>query len=180
VDCQSYGHQSAVDIIERFIPDELKNAYETLTNDLLALIDSVFEPLPAQQIRLHADCHVGNILSREGEFHFVDFDDARMGPAIQDIWMLMSGDTQQREHQLSIIGEGYNTFREFPVFEVPLIEPLRALRMMHHAAWLARRWDDPAFPIAFPWFATPRYWEQHILDLREQFAAIQEPALNFY
>jgi Ser/Thr protein kinase RdoA (MazF antagonist) len=128
-------------------------------------------------IRLHGDCHPGNLLWRDGPF-FVDLDDSQSGPAIQDLWMLLSGSTTEMQEQLGDIIEGYRQFMRFDVRELQLIEALRTLRMLHHAAWLAQRWDDPAFPIAFPWFGEPRYWETLILGLREQLSAMQEPALE--
>jgi Ser/Thr protein kinase RdoA (MazF antagonist) len=110
--------------------------------------------------------------------HFVDFDDARMGPAIQDLWMLLSGDAEEMGKQFGYVLAGYETFREFDDRELQLVEALRTLRLIHHSAWLARRWDDPAFPAAFPWFATKRYWEERILELREQIAVMAEPAIT--
>ena len=122
---------------------------------------------------------IGNILWRNDHAHFVDFDDARNGPAIQDLWMLLSGDYSQRSLQLADIMEGYSEFCDFNRAELRLIEPLRAMRLLHYAAWLARRWDDPAFPHNFPWFNTERYWAEHVLSLREQLAALQEPVLQW-
>jgi Ser/Thr protein kinase RdoA (MazF antagonist) len=123
---------------------------------------------------------MGNVLWREDQPHFVDFDDARMGPAVQDLWMLLSGDEDSQSIQMNRILKGYRDFRDFNTSELLLIEPLRTLRMMYHAAWLARRWDDPAFPRAFPFFNTQRYWSEHILELREQWAAIEAPAISLY
>jgi Ser/Thr protein kinase RdoA (MazF antagonist) len=127
-------------------------------------------------LRVHGDCHAGNLLWRDEAPHFVDFDDARMAPAIQDLWMLLSGPAHEQQAQLTAIVEGYDEFADFDYRELALIEPLRTLRMLHYAAWLARRWDDPAFPRAFPWFNTQAYWERHVLELREQFAAMSDPA----
>ena len=129
-------------------------------------------------MRTHGDCHIGNMLWRDDHVHFVDFDDARMAPAIQDLWMLLSGDRHQRVKQLVEITEGYNEFHDFPLGQLKWIEPLRALRMLHYCAWLARRWQDPAFPLNFPWFNTERYWGEHILELREQLAVLAEPVLK--
>lgn len=160
------------------IPDYLLEAYATLTDDLLQHIRSVFDAVgPLSAIRLHGDCHPGNILWATGGPHFVDLDDARTGPAIQDIWMLISGEAEEMRIQLDTLLEGYRTFYDFDESSVILIESLRTLRIMHYAAWLARRWGDPAFQLAFPWFDSPRYWEEHILSLREQAAALQNPPI---
>jgi len=133
-------------------------------------------------LRLHGDCHPGNVLWTPtdrpgGGPHFVDLDDARMGPAVQDLWMLLSGDRAQRAGQLGVLLDGYEQFREFDRRELALIEPLRTLRLIHYSAWLARRWDDPAFPAAFPWFGTSDYWQGQVQMLEEQIEAMQEPAL---
>jgi len=140
-----------------------------------------------REIRVHGDCHVGNVLwvddssaarpSTTGP-HFVDLDDTCMAPAIQDLWMLVSGDRHSMSLQLGHILDGYADFMEFDTRELQLMEALRTLRLLHYSAWLARRWDDPAFPIVFPWFNTPRYWQDRILELREQVAAMQEPAIE--
>ena len=142
------------------------------------MVESRFEAVDYRSIRLHTDCHMGNVLWRDDTPHFVDFDDAMRGPAIQDLWMLLSGDRPQRRLQISEIVEGYQAFCDFNTAELKLIEPLRALRVLHYSAWLARRWDDPAFPISFPWFNTPRYWSEHILELKEQLSALADPALT--
>ena len=157
-----------------FIPDYLLDAYQTLSHDLIALLQQRYKDDSFEAIRLHGDCHMGNILWTEQGPHFVDFDDCRTGPAIQDLWMLISGDTQEQQQQLNHILDGYFEFAELNPAELQLIEPLRSLRLMHYACWLARRWSDPTFPLNFPWFNTPNYWEQHILELREQFALLQE------
>ena len=142
--------------------------------EISLVIETTFKQTPVQTLRLHGDCHPGNILWRDEHAHFVDFDDARNGPAIQDLWMLLSGDCLQ----LADIVDAYEEFCEFDPMELHLIEPLRAMRLLHYAAWLARRWDDPAFPHSFPWFNTERYWAEHVLLLREQLAALQEPVLK--
>jgi Ser/Thr protein kinase RdoA (MazF antagonist) len=135
-------------------------------------------------LRLHGDCHAGNVLwtpatgNNVGGPHFVDLDDARTGPAVQDLWMLVSGDRDMMGRQLGRILAGYEDFAEFDDRELNLVEALRTLRLLHYSAWLARRWDDPAFPIAFPFFGTPRYWQDRVLELREQIAAMQEPPLT--
>ena len=133
-------------------------------------------------IRLHGDCHPGNILWTPEDQpgagpHFVDLDDARMGSAVQDLWMLLSGDRAQRSRQLGAMVDGYEQFREFDRRELALIEPLRTLRLIHYSAWLARRWQDPAFPAAFPWFGSSDYWQGQVQMLVEQIEAMGEPAL---
>ncbi|MES2185295.1 MAG: serine/threonine protein kinase [Pseudomonadota bacterium] len=140
-------------------------------------------PLPLAAIRLHGDCHPGNILWTPAELpgggpHFVDLDDARMGPAVQDLWMLLSGDRRQRTGQLSALLEGYEEMRRFDRRELALIEPLRTLRLLHYSAWLARRWDDPIFPINFPWFGSSDYWRGQVRMLEEQVEAMEEPPLS--
>jgi Ser/Thr protein kinase RdoA (MazF antagonist) len=176
-----YGTASRQWLLDsNMIPAELVDAYTSVTEPVLALIEDRFKLADASSIRLHADCHMGNVLWRDEQPHFVDFDDARSGPAIQDLWMLLSGDSQSQSIQMQRILLGYRDFRDFDTRELILIEPLRTLRMMYHAAWLARRWDDPAFPRAFPFFNTQKYWSDHILELREQWAAIEEPAINLY
>ena len=131
-----------------------------------------------KRIRLHGDCHGGNVLWTDDGPHFVDFDDCRSGPAVQDLWMLLSGDRGSMERQLGHVLEGYEDFRELDRRELLLIEALRTLRLIHYSAWIARRWDDPAFPAAFPWFGTQRYWQDRILELREQIAAMEEDPLQ--
>lgn len=179
LDIESFGHASARFLLEQdFIPAHIETAYRTLTDDLLQQISNAYDNAgDVQNIRLHGDCHPGNILWTNDGPHFVDLDDCRSGPAIQDIWMLISGDRHDMQTQLIDIIEGYLQFHDFDHRELLLIEPLRTLRILHYAAWLARRWEDPAFPRAFPWFNTARYWEDHILALREQASLLNEPAL---
>ncbi len=170
-----FGWQSREYLLANCIPDALKDAYSSLTQDLLERAESIVTELKdVSSIRVHGDCHSGNILWRDDLPHFVDFDDSRMAPAIQDIWMLLTGELYQQEQQLEDIIEGYEEFHQFNLRELHLIEPLRTLRMINHSAWLGRRWQDPAFPKAFPWFNTERYWGEHILELREQLFALQE------
>lgn len=179
IDVQSYGRDSVELITEHFIPSDLKESYVSLTKDLLQLLDEQMNNTgDIKFIRTHGDCHSGNMLWRDDAPHFVDFDDSRMAPAIQDIWMLLSGDRVSQTTQLAEVVEGYNEFYDFRPGELRLIEALRTLRMLNYSAWLARRWDDPAFPLNFPWFNTARYWGSHILELREQLAALAEPALE--
>lgn len=158
-----------------WLPSHLETAFESLSGDLMLHIRSTWERVAARPIRVHGDCHPGNLLWRDGPW-FVDMDDCQAAPAVQDLWMLLSGERHEMEHQLAVIIEGYRQFCDFDPVELQLIEPLRTLRMLHHAAWLARRWEDPAFPAAFPWFDSPRYWEDLVLSLREQLSAMQEPA----
>ncbi|KGY07849.1 serine/threonine protein kinase [Vibrio sinaloensis] len=160
----------------QFIPMHLENAF---FNDLDLLINTLEQhwTTPSSQIRLHGDCHPGNILWRDGPM-FVDLDDARNGPAIQDLWMLLNGDRADKLMQLDILLEAYQEFSDFDSNQLKLIEPLRGLRMVHYMAWLAKRWQDPAFPLAFPWFDDPKYWESQVLAFKEQISALNEPPLS--
>lgn len=181
LDIDTFGEASRSYLLEQgFIPDSLIPAYESLSRDLLTRCQSAFAAVDYRPIRLHGDMHPGNILWRDPVPHFVDFDDARNGPAVQDLWMLLSGEREQQNLQLAEVLEGYREFADFNTAELGLIEALRSLRLMHYAAWLARRWSDPAFPHNFPWFNTERYWAEHILELREQLAALDEPPLAVY
>jgi len=178
LDVQSFGCDSIDLISNHFIPTGHKSTYDSLTTDLLVGLEQRFAQVPGLTwLRTHGDCHPGNILWRDDAPQLVDLDDARMAPAVQDLWMMLSGDREQQTVQLGRILDGYYEFNDFDPRERLLIEPLRSLRILHHTAWLARRWDDPTFPHHFPWFNTPRYWDEHILALREQIAALQEPAL---
>ena len=176
------------------IPLDVQSEWERLSQQAIDMI-RVFPGLgdgvgaagrdPLRTVRLHGDCHPGNILwtpldapSTAGPGpHFVDLDDARTGPAVQDLWMLVSGDRQQRSRQLGALVDGYEQFRAFDRRELALIEPLRTLRLIHYSAWLARRWDDPIFPINFPWFGSTDYWKGQVLMLQEQIEAMQEDPL---
>ncbi|CAK4070304.1 serine/threonine protein kinase [Vibrio sp. 16] len=160
----------------QFIPMHLENAF---FNDLDLLIKTLEQhwTTPSSQIRLHGDCHPGNILWRDGPM-FVDLDDARNGPAIQDLWMLLNGEHADKLMQLDILLEAYQEFSDFDSNQLKLIEPLRGLRMVHYMAWLAKRWQDPAFPLAFPWFDDPKYWESQVLAFKEQISALNEPPLS--
>jgi Ser/Thr protein kinase RdoA (MazF antagonist) len=181
LDWQSMGRATADYLLAQgWIPPHLEPAYASLADDALALVEQRFiEATPYRTLRLHGDCHPGNVLWTDGGPHFVDLDDCLMGPAVQDLWMLLSGEAEECRRQLQELLDGYMDFADFDYGEIRLIEPLRTLRMMHYAGWLARRWEDPAFPRAFPWFGEPRYWEQHVLDLREQFAAMQDEAAAY-
>ena len=164
------------------IPLDVQSAWERRCDEALAMIRDTALGNAAgsgtRMIRLHGDCHPGNILWTPGEGpHFVDLDDARTGPAMQDMWMLLSGDRQQRQRQLGPLVDGYESMREFDRDELTLIEPLRTLRLIHYSAWLARRWDDPIFPINFPWFGSSDYWQGQVQMLEEQMEAIAEPPL---
>jgi Ser/Thr protein kinase RdoA (MazF antagonist) len=167
-----------------FIPADLREPWSRAASLCLEAVRAAFARVPdATRLRLHGDCHAGNVLwtpasgNTTGGPHFVDLDDARTGPAVQDFWMLISGDRETMSRQLGHLLRGYEDFREFDDRELHLVEALRTLRLIHYSAWLARRWTDPAFPINFPFFATPRYWQDRILELREQVAAMQEPPL---
>ncbi len=162
-----------------WIPIHLTAAFESTAGDLLTTIDDIWESVDsAWLIRLHGDCHPGNILWRDGHAHFVDLDDCRMGPAVQDLWMWLSGTEQDKSQQATWLIEAYRGFCDFDARQLKLIEALRTLRMIHYQAWLARRWHDPAFPQAFGWFAEPRHWETVIEQLREQLDLIHQPAIS--
>ena len=161
-----------------FIPPELLAAYSSVSNQALDGVQRCYERAGESAVlRLHGDCHAGNVLWTPDGPHFVDFDDSRMGPAIQDLWMLLSGERHDMVRQMGDILAGYEDFCDFSPRELYLVEALRTLRLIHYSAWLARRWDDPAFPAAFPWFNTQRYWQDRILELREQVALMDEPPL---
>ncbi len=176
---REYGADSVSFVLEHgFVPAELTHAYGTLCADLLLAVDAAFDRAGRYPvIRLHGDCHPGNVLWTDAGPHFVDLDDACGGPAVQDLWMLLSGGREDMTVQLGALLDGYSQFHDFDPRQLHLIEALRTLRMLRYSAWLARRWDDPAFPRNFPWFAQPRYWEQQILALREQAALLSEPPL---
>ncbi len=182
IDVQSYGH-AAIKVLQddAWVPPHLQENFAAITSELVQLIESVWRRAGSPvSIRLHADCHPGNILWREQRVHFVDLDDSRMGPSIQDLWMLLSGEREEMQQQLHWILEGYTMFRDFDAAELNLLEPLRSLRMLHFHAWLAQRWEDPAFPRAFPWFDQPRHWEELLNQLREQIWLLQEAPLQLY
>ncbi|MFL6673175.1 MAG: serine/threonine protein kinase [Massilia sp.] len=161
-----------------FIPRELLAAYTSVVDQALDGVARCFERAgEVPLLRLHGDCHSGNVLWTNDGPHFVDFDDSRMGPAVQDLWMLLSGERAEMVRQMGDILAGYEDFCEFEPRQLYLVEALRTLRLIHYAAWLAMRWDDPAFPAAFPWFNTQRYWQDRILELREQVALMDEPPL---
>jgi Ser/Thr protein kinase RdoA (MazF antagonist) len=180
IDMETYGRVPRDWLLEsRFLPPELKPRYKEVTDLLLAGIGRCYKRAGKISLqRIHGDCHPGNLLWTDDGPHFVDFDDCGSGPAVQDLWMLLSGERSEMELQLAAVLEGYNQFADFDPSELWLVEPLRTLRMMHYAAWIARRWDDPAFPRAFPWFDGPRYWEEHLQALREQVPILDEEPLQ--
>lgn len=181
LDVASFGHASLNTLLDgHFLPKSLLPAYQSVARDLLTRIDALFAQVHYQPIRLHGDCHPGNLLHRDDAYHVVDLDDCRTGPAVQDLWMMLAGERQERLQQIAELIDGYQEFYDFDARQLALIEGLRALRLLHHSAWIARRWDDPAFPLAFPWFANERYWGEQILALREQLAALDEPPLTLY
>lgn len=161
-----------------WVPDDLRPAWDSLIPELIDhCARRIDEAGPVDSIRLHGDCHAGNILVRDEQMLFVDLDDCRTGPAVQDLWLLLNGEEAEQGAQFAELLEGYEMFRDFNRRERHLIEPLRCYRQIAHSAWLARRWDDPAFPKFFPWFTQPRYWSDQVLALREQLAALQAPPL---
>ena len=179
LDVATYGEASRDFLVaHEVLPPDVSAAWLGLVDQALDACREAFAEAGAVSIRLHGDCHLGNVLWTDRGPHFVDLDDAVNGPAIQDLWMLLSGDRAAMTSQLLDVLEGYEQFREFDWREARLIEPLRTLRMIHHSAWIARRWQDPAFPIAFPWFASPAYWADQCVRLREQLVAMAEPPLG--
>ena len=181
IDINTYGIEPSQYLInEQKIPQGIETAYRSLIDDLLAKVKDHFNAAGSvQSLRIHGDCHPGNILYSGDIPHIVDFDDARMGPAIQDLWMYLSGDRQYQTARLLDILDGYTQFRDFNPRELHMVEALRTLRMIHYAAWLGKRADDPAFQLAFPWFYTARYWDDHILALKEQSALLDEEPLKW-
>jgi Ser/Thr protein kinase RdoA (MazF antagonist) len=173
------GYEPVDELLDSdWIPDHLFASYESITTDLLDVIGQRFDEAGRPRfLRIHGDCHPGNVLWTDDGPHFVDLDDCMNGPAVQDLWLFLSGTRDEMAAALADILEGYSRFQPFDARELHLIESLRALRMLHYAAWIARRWADPAFPRAFPWFAENRYWEEHVLALREQRALLDEPPL---
>ena len=165
-------------LTHHFIPSDLLAAYHSVVNQALDHVHYCFDHAgKVSTLRLHGDCHASNVLWTDDGPHFVDFDDSRIGPAVQDLWMLLSGEREDRIRQMGDILAGYEDFCDFNERELHLVEALRTLRLIHYSAWLAQRWDDPAFKQAFPWFNTQHYWQDRILELREQIALMQEPPL---
>jgi len=193
LDLATFGHDSMQWLLDRqMIPLEVESTWKAACQRALDLMAPAADGLSAaghfglhsaRTLRLHGDCHPGNVLwtplddEGRGGPHFVDLDDARTGPAVQDLWMLLAGDRQQRTQQLAALLDGYEQLRAFDRRELALIEPLRTLRLIHYSAWLARRWSDPTFPLHFPWFGTPDYWRGQVVLLREQIDALRAPPL---
>ena len=187
---QNFQHRPRLDIAtfgevpsryllnSEFIPIELKEVYRGVIAQALEGVGRCYDRVGSVDlIRLHGDCHMGNLLWTDDGPHFVDFDDSRMGPAIQDLWMMLSGKPEEMKQQLNEVLLGYEDFYDFNPQELHLVEALRTLRLIHYSAWIASRWDDPAFKAAFTWFNTQQYWQDRILELREQIAAMDEPPL---
>ncbi|KHJ62845.1 Stress response kinase A [Burkholderia glumae] len=179
LDIRSFGYDSRDTLLAGgVVPDDVRPAYETVLALALEGVEAAFARAgEVRMLRAHGDCHPSNVLWTDAGPHFVDFDDSRMAPAIQDLWLLLPGDRAGASAALADLLAGYEDFCEFDPRELHLIEALRTLRLIHYSAWLARRWDDPAFPAAFPWFNTQRYWEARVLELREQIGAMQEGPL---
>jgi Ser/Thr protein kinase RdoA (MazF antagonist) len=179
LDVAGFGDEPGAYLLQhRWIPPDLEPAYRSVLADALTEVRACYERAGnVARIRLHGDFHRGNILWTDAGAHLVDLDDARTGPAVQDLWMLLSGDRADMAAQLDRLLAGYEELRPLDRRELHLIEALCTLRQIHYAAWLARRWEDPAFPAAFPWFDSQRYWQDHVLALREQIAAMQEGPL---
>ncbi len=179
LDIASFGEEPRDYLLAHdFIPADLDAAWRSVVEQALDGVRHCFDRAgEVRTLRLHGDCHAGNVLWTDDGPHFVDFDDSRMGPAVQDLWMLLSGERADQVRQLGDVLAGYEDFYDFDPRELHLVEALRTLRLIHYSAWLARRWDDAAFKQAFPWFNTQRYWQDRILELREQIALMQEPPL---
>ncbi|MGA7984767.1 MAG: serine/threonine protein kinase [Burkholderiales bacterium] len=180
LDIESFGLEPRDWLLAHgFVPPDLRQAWASVAALALEGVRRCYERAgDVAALRLHGDCHAGNLLWTDDGPHFVDFDDSRMGPAMQDLWMLLPGGRAEMTASLADVLAGYESFRELDRRELHLIEALRTLRLLHYSAWIARRWDDPAFPAAFSWFNTQRYWQDRILELREQVALMDEPALG--
>jgi Ser/Thr protein kinase RdoA (MazF antagonist) len=180
LDVESFGREPRAWLLAHdFVPADLREAWTSAVDLALTGVARCFEHAgDVRRLRLHGDCHAGNVLWTDDGPHFVDFDDCRTGPAVQDLWMLLSGDRAAMTRQLGDVLAGYEDFHDFDPRELHLLEGLRTLRLIHYSAWLARRWDDPAFPAAFPWFNTQRYWQDRILELKEQIALMEEEPLR--
>lgn len=179
LDITSFGEAPSQYLLNNgFIPHDLEDVYRGVIRQALDGVQRCYQRAgEVAVLRLHGDCHLGNVLWTDAGPHFVDFDDSRMGPAVQDLWMLLSGEREDMAKQFMDLLSGYECFYDFNPHELHLVEALRTLRLIHYAAWIASRWNDPAFPKAFPWFNTQRYWQDRILELREQIALMDEPPL---
>jgi Ser/Thr protein kinase RdoA (MazF antagonist) len=179
LDLERLGVRARADVLRGgFVPESLVEQYSRVSDQVIGRVRQSFEQFgPLPRLRIHGDCHAGNILWRENGPLFVDLDDCMSGPRIQDLWMFLSGDAASQQASWAALMEGYELFGEFDYAELTLVEGLRSLRILHHAAWIASRWNDPAFPRAFPWFADARFWERHISDLFEQLAAMDDPPI---
>ncbi len=179
---QTFGYDAKNYVLQHgFIPAELTEAYDSLTEQLLQGAEQCYQRAgDVALIACHGDAHPSNVLWTDHGPHIVDFDDARLAPAVQDLWMYLSGDRPDQTAGLDAVLSGYTEFSDFDARELHLIEALRTLRLIHYYGWLAKRWADPAFKRAFPWFNTQRCWEDHILSLREQAALIHEAPLTWF
>jgi len=179
LDVASYGDASRDFLLSQgLVSADVAARWQALADRALVVCREAFAIAAPRTIRLHGDCHPGNVLWTDAGPHFVDLDDAVTGPAVQDLWMLLSGDRAAMTRQLGDVLDGYESFMDFDRRELRLVEPLRTLRMLHHSAWIARRWSDPTFPINFPWFASPAYWADQCTRLAEQLEAMAEPPLG--
>jgi Ser/Thr protein kinase RdoA (MazF antagonist) len=179
ISVERLGWQARSQVLEStHLPEAMRERYSSVSGALLERVSAAFaNAAGVGTIRVHGDCHLGNLLWNERGPLFVDLDDCASGPRVQDLWMMLSGEPAEQQRQWQELLEGYQQFADFDFAEVMLIEPLRALRIVHHTAWIVTRWEDPAFPRAFPWVAEPRYWERHVQDLLEQIANIDSPPL---
>jgi len=179
LDREEMGERAAEEVLEGdWLPDHLVTSYESVTEQLLDAVEECFDEVGSyRELRIHGDCHRNNVLWTDDGPHFVDLDDCMNGPAVQDLWLFLAGSRDEMAAQLGDLLEGYGKFADFDYRELRLIEALRALRLIHYTAWITRRWDDPAFPRAFPWLADARYWEEHVQALLEQCAALDEEPL---
>jgi Ser/Thr protein kinase RdoA (MazF antagonist) len=176
-----YGWLARENVLQSpLLPEEYREPYQQISTEIVEEVERLFAQVQPDNIRLHGDCHPGNILWTDAGPHFVDMDDSCNGPAIQDLWMLLSGDRLDMQIQLDALLEGYRAFHDFNTAELALIEPLRSLRLLHYTAWLAKRWDDPAFPLAFPWFSDSSYWSGYLSDLEQQLLRMKEPPLRLF
>jgi Ser/Thr protein kinase RdoA (MazF antagonist) len=181
IDPRTFGHEPLAVILESgFVAGSIRESFSAAAGQALERAARLFAIAgDVRRVRLHGDCHPSNVLWTEAGPHFVDLDDCRTGPPIQDLWMFLAGDRDERSGQLADLLEGYCTFFDFDPRELVLIEALRTLRIIYYAAWLTRRWSDPAFPRSFPWFNTAKYWEGQIEALQEQCAEMDEPPLEW-